>query len=96
MRRDPLIRNVFQLRYYPTVTRETYRTMGRVTGLMESGKLFTDLQVPALDAENDRVMICGSPGMLRELKQVLHNKGFVEGSTSTPGHFVIERAFAEQ
>ena len=85
-----------QLRYYPTVTRETYRTMGRVTGLMESGKLFTDLQVPALDAENDRVMICGSPGMLRELKQVLHNKGFVEGSTSTPGHFVIERAFAEQ
>ena len=85
-----------KLRYYPTVTREAYRNMGRVTELMESGKLFEDLGVPALDPDADRVMICGSPGMLRDLKHMLEARGFAEGNTSTPGAFVIERAFAEQ
>jgi ferredoxin--NADP+ reductase len=85
-----------KLRYYPTVTREAYKNMGRVTELMESGKMFADLGVPGLDAEHDRVMICGSPGMLRDLKHMLEARGFREGNTSTPGAFVIERAFAEQ
>ena len=85
-----------KLRYYPTVTREAYRNMGRVTELMESGKLYADLGVPDLDAEHDRVMICGSPGMLRDLKHILEKRQFIEGNTSKPGHFVIERAFAEQ
>jgi ferredoxin/flavodoxin---NADP+ reductase len=85
-----------QLLYYPTVTRETYRNMGRVTALIETGKLLDDLSLPALDRENDRVMICGSPHMLRDLKHMLEARGFEEGNTSTPGDFVIERAFAEQ
>ena len=85
-----------KLRYYPTVTREQYRNMGRVTDLIASGKLFSDLDVPALDPAQDRVMICGSPGMLRDLKHMLEQRGFNEGNTSTPGDFVIERAFAEQ
>ena len=85
-----------QLLYYPTVTREAYRNMGRVTELMESGKLFDDLEVPPLDPANDRVMICGNPGMLRDLKHTLEAKGFGEGNTSTPGDFVIERAFVEK
>jgi len=84
-----------KLRYYPTVTREAYRNMGRVTELMDSGKLFADLGVPALDPARDRVMICGSAGMLRDLKHMLEQRGFSEGNTSTPGNFVIERAFAE-
>ncbi|RZI42865.1 ferredoxin--NADP reductase [Herbaspirillum sp. HC18] len=85
-----------QLAYYPTVTRESYKNMGRITKLMETGKLFTDLGVPDLDRENDRVMICGSPAMLRDLKSMLETRGFKEGNTSIPGDFVIERAFAEQ
>ncbi len=85
-----------KLRYYPTVTREAYKNMGRVTNLIENGKIFDDLQVPQLDPANDRVMICGSPGMLRDLKQMLEQRGFKEGNTSIPGDFVIERAFAEQ
>ena len=85
-----------QLRYYPTVTRETYRNMGRVTTLIENGKLFKDLGLPALSQQEDRVMLCGSPGMLSDLKQMLEAQGFVEGKTSTPGDFVIERAFVEK
>jgi ferredoxin--NADP+ reductase len=85
-----------QLRYYPTVTRESYRNTGRVTELMKSGKLFSDLDLPPLNPAEDRVMICGSPAMLRDLKHMLEEQGMPEGNTSTPGAFVIERAFAEQ
>ena len=85
-----------KLRYYPTVTREEFVNTGRITELIESGKLFADLGVPGLDAANDRVMLCGSPAMLRDLKQILESRGFREGNTSTPGDFVIERAFADQ
>ncbi len=85
-----------QLLYYPTVTRESYKNMGRITELMANGKLFKDLGLPDLNPEHDRVMICGSPGMLKDLKHMLETRGFKEGNTSTPGDFVIERAFAEQ
>jgi ferredoxin--NADP+ reductase len=85
-----------QLRYYPTVTRETYRNMGRVTALIESCKLFTDLALPPMNPAEDRVMLCGSPGMLNDLKHMLETQGFAEGNTSTPGDFVIERAFVEK
>lgn len=85
-----------QLRYYPTVTREQFRNTGRIPDLLESGKLCNDLSLPQLNVAEDRVMICGSPGMLRDLKVMLEHKGFTEGNTSTPGAFVIERAFAEQ
>jgi len=78
------------------VTREEFVHMGRITELIDSGKLFEDLGVPALNPAVDRVMICGSPGMLKDLKGMLEARGFREGNTSTPGDFVIERAFAEQ
>ena len=85
-----------QLLYYPTVTREEYRNQGRIPDLIESDKLFAELGLPPLDAAEDRVMICGSPAMLRDIRQLLERRGFREGNTSTPGDFVIERAFAEQ
>ena len=84
-----------QLKYYPTVTREPFKNQGRITDLMESGKLFDDLGVPKLNPEEDRVMICGSPAMLRDLKAICEKNGFPEGNTTKPGAFVIERAFAE-
>ena len=85
-----------QLRYYPTVTREAFEHTGRITDLIESGKLFTDLGVPPINPAEDRVMICGSPGLLRDLKAMLEERGFKEGNTSKPGDFVVERAFVEQ
>ena len=41
-------------------------------------------------------MLCGSPAMLAELKEMLEERGFKEGNTTTPGDFVIERAFVEK
>jgi ferredoxin--NADP+ reductase len=85
-----------QLLYYPTVTREAYKHQGRVTTVIENGQLAKDLGLPALNPTEDRVMICGSPEMLRDLKHMMESRGFKEGNTTKPGDFVIERAFAEQ
>ena len=85
-----------KLLYYPTVTREPFKNTGRSTDLIESGKLFTDLGLPPINPLEDRAMICGSPGLLRDLKQLLERRGFEEGNTTTPGDFVVERAFAEK
>ncbi len=84
-----------QLLYYPTVTREAFEHQGRVTELLENGTISSDLGIPSLNSAEDRVMICGSPEMLRDLKALCEKLGFVEGNTSIPGQFVIERAFVE-
>jgi ferredoxin--NADP+ reductase len=82
-----------QLRYYPTVTREPFPNRGRITHLLESGKLQADLGIAGLDAATDRVMICGSSAMLRDTVALLEACGFSEGSSSAAGHYVVERAF---
>ncbi|WP_137893619.1 ferredoxin--NADP reductase [Ramlibacter sp. 2FC] len=85
-----------QFLYYPTVTREEFVNMGRVTTLLEDGRIQEDLGLPTvLNREEDRIMICGSPEMLRDLKHMAESHGFKEGNTHHPGDFVIERAFAE-
>jgi ferredoxin/flavodoxin---NADP+ reductase len=85
-----------QLKYYPTVTREPFKHQGRVTTVIENGQMAADLGLPNLNPTEDRVMICGSPEMLRDLKHMMEVRGFKEGNTTKPGDFVIERAFAEQ
>ncbi|MBS3803166.1 MAG: ferredoxin--NADP reductase [Oleiphilaceae bacterium] len=86
-----------KLVYYPTVTREEFRNQGRLTDLMESGKLMEDLGMPpAFDLEQDRFMICGSPGMLKDTTAILNRQGFLESRHGDLGHFVIERAFVEK
>jgi ferredoxin--NADP+ reductase len=85
-----------QLLYYPTVTREPFRNQGRVTTLLETNKISSDLGLPNLDPAHDRIMICGSPALNKDMRTLLDAKGFVEGSTTTPGDYVVERAFVEQ
>ena len=84
-----------QLLYYPTVTREPFRNQGRITDLLASGKLCQDLNLPNLDPEHDRVMICGSPSMLSDTVTELESRGFSEGSSHAAAEYTIERAFAE-
>ncbi|GAB4217649.1 MAG: ferredoxin--NADP reductase [Rhodoferax sp.] len=85
-----------QMLYYPTVTREPFRNQGRVTDLLDSGKLQKDLGLPAFSPEHDRVMLCGSPAMLKDMKAILERREFVEGNTTKQGDYVVERAFVEQ
>ncbi len=84
-----------KLRYVPTVTREPYSRQGRITDLIRDGRLFASLDRPqdAFDPGSDRVMLCGSMAMIKEVAEVLTRQGLREGSNSEPGEYVLERAF---
>jgi ferredoxin/flavodoxin---NADP+ reductase len=96
--RDELIGEYVRekLVYYPTVTREPFHNRGRITDLITSGQLFSDVGLAPLEADQDRVMLCGSPQMLKDMRIVLEERGFIEGSVSEPGTFVVEKAFVER
>ncbi|MBN9043814.1 MAG: ferredoxin--NADP(+) reductase [Rhizobiales bacterium 62-47] len=98
LREDELFGELLQdkLIYYPTVTREPFRNRGRITDLIASNQLFDDIGLAPLDIDSDRIMMCGSPAMLEELRDMLGARGFAEGNHSEPGHFVIEKAFVER
>ncbi|WP_421683941.1 ferredoxin--NADP reductase [Stutzerimonas urumqiensis] len=86
-----------KLIYYPTVTREPFRNQGRLTDLMRSGKLFSDIGLPPINPQDDRAMICGSPSMLDETSQVLDSFGLkISPRMGEPGDYLIERAFVEK
>ena len=84
-----------KLIYYPTVTREDYENQGRLTDLLQSGKLYNDLGLPAPNKEDDRFMLCGSPSMLKDFTNILDEQGFKETRQGELAEYVIERAFVE-
>ncbi|MEH6347161.1 MAG: ferredoxin--NADP reductase [Bermanella sp.] len=84
-----------KLIYYPTVTREDYENQGRLTDLLQSGKLNNDLGLPEPNKEDDRFMLCGSPSMLKDFTNILDEKGFKETRQGELAEYVIERAFVE-
>jgi ferredoxin/flavodoxin---NADP+ reductase len=84
-----------QLIYYPCVTRESFRHMGRIPALLESQRISADCNIESA-SEQDRYMLCGSPEMLRDTRNVFDKWGLTEGNMSRPGHFVIERAFVDK
>ncbi|MGO9994430.1 MAG: ferredoxin--NADP reductase [Steroidobacteraceae bacterium] len=86
-----------KLIYYPTVTRERFKFEGRITELIETGKLFADVGLPSLDPAVDRVMICGSPAMLKDLSALLDVRGFlISPHVGEAGDYVIERSFVSR
>lgn len=85
-----------KLVYHPTVTREPFENQGRITDGFANGTLPGALGLPPLDLAQDRFMLCGSPDMLVDMTAWLKDRGFVEGSHSTPGSYVVEKAFVER
>lgn len=86
-----------KLIYYPTVTREAFRHQGRITKLVDSGRLFEDIGLPPLDPARDRAMVCGSPAMLDDVCKMLDERGFeISPRIGYKGDYVIERAFVEK
>ena len=91
---DPLIGEFAnKLLYYPTTTREESPKMGRITSLLSDGTLASDLGLPPIDKDTDRVMICGSMGLNTDVKAICEAAGLREGSNSMPAEFVLEKAF---
>lgn len=92
---DPLVGEMAgkQLHLFTSTTRDDTPHQGRITQLIETGAIFNHLEMPPFDPEIDRVMICGSMAMLNDLKDLVEQAGFTEGSNAAPGQFVVERAF---
>ncbi len=82
--------------YYPTVTREPFVHTGRLSLAITANTMTDALGLPPLNHEQDRVMLCGSPAMLSDIRTLLDARGFVEGNTGEPGDYVIEKAFVDK
>lgn len=83
-----------KLRFYGTVTRQPHTHQGRITDLLASGKLTSDLGIPPLDPERDRVMICGSLEMLNDTRRILEELGFKNENGHRDTTFTWEKAFS--
>jgi len=100
----PLLGEMVQgkLHYYPAVSREAFTFKGhdhcgRLTTLLDEGRIAAALSLPPLHPAHDRAMICGSPQMLADFRALLDARGFeVAPRIGTPGHYVFERAFVEK
>ncbi|MDE2446020.1 MAG: ferredoxin--NADP reductase [Alphaproteobacteria bacterium] len=92
---DPLVGEQagLRLKHFASTTREASAHIGRITTLIATGEFFTALSIPAFNPEHDRIMMCGSMGMIKDVKDMLEPLGFREGSNAAPGNFVVERAF---
>src|SRR5256886_17439723 len=58
----------------PTVTREPFRNQGRISNQITAGPSPQNIGLPELNPETDRVMLCGTPAMLNELKELLEHR----------------------
>jgi ferredoxin--NADP+ reductase len=91
-----------RLLYYPAVTREDFvfdgrPQRGRLTDMMASGQMMSDLGLDALDVAHDRAMLCGSPQMLADFRTLLDGRGFTASKRiGVSGDYVFERAFVEK
>lgn len=85
-----------KLVYHPTVTREPFRNSGRLTELIATNRLFEETGLQPLDPAHDRMMMCGSPAMLKDLVAIVREIGLTEGNSSAPGQYVVEKAFVEK
>jgi ferredoxin/flavodoxin---NADP+ reductase len=94
-RADPLVGEAAsaRLKHFASTTREISAHNGRITTLIASGEFFADLGETHFDPEHDRIMMCGSMGMIKDIREMLETLGFKEGSNNEPGNFVVERAF---
>ncbi len=93
---DPLVGEIAvgKLRHITSLTRDAHPLQGRITRLIEDGAFFAHFGAAPFNPAEDRIMICGSVGVLNDMKEIAEARGFVEGSNNEPGTFVVERAFA--
>jgi ferredoxin--NADP+ reductase len=57
--------------------------------------LKTDNILKHITPDNARIMLCGNMSFNEDMKEILEDRGFVEGTRNEPGTFVLERAFVE-
>lgn len=82
--------------YFNSLTQQDWPRQGRITSWLFENKLEQYLDLPRYDHRQDKMMICGSQGLNSDLMDWLEVAGAQEGNTSTPGDFVVEKAFVQR
>ncbi len=62
---------------------------GRITTLLESGELERAAGRP-LNETDSRIMMCGNPQMIEDMRHILHRRGMRPVRRALPGQFVTE------
>jgi ferredoxin--NADP+ reductase len=88
---DELKANPGKLVYVPIVTRESVpATLGaRIPALLSSGALEAQAGVK-LDHDRSRIMICGNPEMVDDIRHHLTVSGYSVSRRGQPGHMAVE------
>ena len=63
-----------------------------VADVLTSGRLAAALGTPALDPRRDRVLVCASPGVAGQVREILSVWGFTQTERGVPGHFALDCA----
>jgi ferredoxin--NADP+ reductase len=85
-----------QLIDYPSVTRDRFARVGRITAFLAEDRAFHELGLSPLDPGTDRIMVCGNMRMLTDVRSYLDQRHFeLSPGIGCPGDYVIERAFVE-
>lgn len=95
---DPIVGDLTgagRLVHITSLTREAHHLTGRITTLIRSGAFFEAQGLGPIEAAGDRAMICGSRGVLNDLRIIVEDCGLSEGSNARPGTYVVERAFVD-
>tara|TARA_B110000908_G_C10264871_1_gene462759 strand:+ start:3810 stop:4601 length:792 start_codon:yes stop_codon:yes gene_type:complete len=94
---DPLIGELVgdKLRYYPTTTREPSQNEGRISDHIRTNQVFETLGLPLWTPAEDRVMVCGSMALNKDIMSLCEARGLNEGANSKPAEFVVEKAFVD-
>lgn len=80
-----------KLHFVPIVTREQVPGLlgSRLTELLENGGLEARVGL-AIDPQRARILICGNPQMLDDVRDVLLRRGLKPDRSREPGHFASE------
>jgi ferredoxin--NADP+ reductase len=98
LRTNPWLGELAQAHFidYPSVTRDSFVRVGRITSFLTGDQVCHELGLPPLDPCSDRVMVCGNLRMLADVRGYLDERGFeLSPGIGIPGDYVIERAFVE-
>ena len=80
------------MHYLPTLTVDEPRSgesRGRITTLLESGRLEAACGLE-MTVDDARLMICGNPSMIRDVRALLGPRGMTPVRRETPGQFITE------
>lgn len=80
-----------KLVYLPSVTRERPSGMlhSRITELLQNSALETAAGIP-LDHDRSRIMICGNPDMVDDIRKTLSTRGYSVSRRGQPGNMAVE------